>query len=191
MARQRGGRSPVEMTPERVQRRAEVARAYAEYEAKRDRERLALQREIGAQVDARSAEELGALRQAIRAALNAGLPKSQLQVHDVLGSADQGKVNRIMGGKVKRQRTPQPSLEWLEDGAARVMIPGYPTTSLADDYPEALSGVVRRDGRVAGGWAVEVDDTDEPGVPGHLRWEFEHEPAAIGETIERLAESTP
>lgn len=188
MARVQGsGRAPTVMTPERIQARARVAKAYADYQARVDRERAIAQAEIAALVEERSMEELAELRASIRSALDAGVPKAQLQTHEVLGSTDQGKVNRLMGGRVKRAQRAHASLEWLGDGTARIWVPGFPTTSEAPDYPGALSGVVRRDAQAAGGWAVEVDDTDEPGLPGHLRWEFEHAPDAIGETLDRLA----
>lgn len=188
MARaQRSGRVPAEMTPERVQAKARVAQAYADYRVRVDLERAIAQAEIAARVEERSVEELAGLRSAIRSALDAGVPKAQLQTHEVLGSTDQGKVNRLMGGRVQRTAQARARLDWLSEDVARIWVPGFPTTSQAPDYPGALSGVVVRDAQSPGGWFVREDDTDEPDIPGHLRWEFEHAPEAIGETLDRLA----
>lgn len=185
------GRVPVPMTAERADALRRVAEEYRIYAQKKETERVVVMARLAAEVEKATLKELGALRDAIQHALNLGVPKSRMERPEVLGATSQGRVNDLMGGKARRQKTKAPTVaafRWLDDGRARIAIPGYPTQSLASDYPPTLSGIVSRAPEELAGWAVEVDDTDEPDMPGHLRWEAEHDPFALGEMLDGLAE---
>lgn len=187
------GRAPVRMTPERQTATAAVQRAYQRYSERREAERPRVQAMLAEELDRRCARELEELRTEIRDALALGVPRLRLQTSEVLGSTDQGKIKRLLGDEaaiVKIQEAGS-SFEWLDENheQARVLIRGFATTSEASDYPEILSGVVEADPAAPGGWAVLADDSDEPDLPGFLRWELErdYETGHLGDMIGALA----
>lgn len=130
-------------------------------------------------VEERMTERETARDRAVVRAIALGVPKSHLTTIDILGTAKDG-VNRILramrerGEKVDLTIAAAPSLRWIDETqtVAHVSLPGFPTTSNADDYPDPLVGVVRRAPGTDAGWAVDVDPTDVGGANGHLRWEM-------------------
>lgn len=186
MARQR-----TEMTPSRRAAVDEVRTAYAAYEARRDQERADAWRIAMEEIDRRAAHEKSQLIAALERALEQGVTRGMLQTPEVLGSTDQAKVNRILGTAPRRKRRDGsvPMFTWLDEDTARVVIPEFATTSVADDYPEVLAGVVKRDHTMPGGWAALTDESDEGEMPGHLKWELNQEPSPrhIGTLLDGLA----
>lgn len=111
-------------------------------------------------------------------AQDSGIPKTRIGVEG-LHSQDPRIVNNLLK-KHENQRSMlleiyRPSeFKWenQERGEILVNIPSFPTAAESDDYPDVLSGVVKRNGDE---WEVLRDDSDQIGpfgtVPGWLRWE--------------------
>lgn len=170
------GRTKKALTAAQRSALEEVRRTYAAYEARREEERPRAWEWVMEEIDRRAQTEKSKLETALRAALEAGIPKRMIQTPEILGSTSQAKVAKLLGAPTsKRGAAAVPMFTWLDDETARVVIPSFDTLSAATDYPDQLAGVVRRDLTMPGGWAALTDESDEGNLPGHLRWELDQE----------------
>jgi hypothetical protein len=116
------------------------------------------------------AEELGLLESAyaleIRHARNLGVPISTIGTEG-MGSRDPYTVRRWLEKTADLEETREVSpdlsapagvFKWVDDGkAVDVEFEGFPTTINADDYPQVLTGRVKRSKKAANGWEVVTD----------------------------------
>jgi hypothetical protein len=179
---------PFEPTPEQSAAVAEI---------RRTREARAAQLlGIEARVRAQVAEEKKTLdmnyARAIRKALSMGVAKNYIGSVG-MGTRDPHTVNNWLA---KTEDAAPTAFEVFMDqgaGMVRVDYPGFPTSSTAEDYPHALSGVVLRDESAPNGWVVVDDPTDQPYgdhvLPGFLRWEITEVPRGVPGSLTSLLDA--
>lgn len=143
------------------------------------RARMELEIELRRQLDARMNELELDLAVKIRRAHTLEVPIARI-ANEGLGTTDRATVRRWLDRTERLQyvtagESPSDVFSYTPERHVRVSYRNFPTTSMARDYPEVLTGVVRRDD--AGAWVVVEDpgtvDTEMGPLVGHLTWEIE------------------